>query len=151
MLDKALLVIISMYAISIAFLTIEYTVVDVLDIEVTNYRGETLNGTLIETWMNMDTFNDQSTLIINGTFNENTTDYNRVETSVTAAAAVAWNLIILLTGTQIFALMYFFGVPSPLVAGMVILYMLLLARAIFGYINRVLAGTLSLLTGLISA
>lgn len=137
MLDKALLIIIVMYAISISFLTVEYTIVDVLHVEVTNYRGETLNSTLVETWMDMSVFNEQSQLIINGTFNENTTDYNRVETSITAAAAVAWNLIILLTGTQIFALMYFFGVPFPLVAGMVILYMLLLARAIFGYINRV--------------
>lgn len=126
-----------MYAISIAFLTVEYTLVDVMHVEVENYRGETLNGTLVSTYMNMDTFNAQTLLIINGTFNENTTDYNRVETSVTAAAAVAWNLIILLSGTYIFTIMYFFGVPIPLVIGMVILYIFLLARAIFGYVNRV--------------
>lgn len=137
MIDKALMIIIVMYATSIAFLTVEYTIVDVMHVEVTNYRGETLNGTLVETWMNMEVFNEQSQLIINGTFNQNTTDYNRVETSITAAAAVAWNLIILLTGTQIFALMYFFGVPTPLVGGMVILYMFLLARGIFGYLNRI--------------
>ena len=137
MLDKALMMLIIMYATSVAFLTVEYTIVDVLHVEVINYRGQTLNSTLVETWMNMDVFNEQSQKIINGTFNENTTDYNRVETSITAAAAVAWNLIILLTGTQIFALMYFFGVPWPLVGGLVIIYMVLLARAIFGYINRV--------------
>lgn len=137
MLDKALFVIIAMYAVSIAFITVEYTLVDVMHVEVTNYRGQQLNGTLVSTFMNMDLFNEQTDLIINGTFNENTTDYNRVETSVTAAAAVAWNLVILLSGTYIFAIMYFFGVPTPLIAGMIILYILLLARAIFGYINRV--------------
>ena len=126
-----------MYGISISFITVEYTLVDVMHVDVVNYRGETLNGTLVSTYMNMDTFNAQTLLIINGTFNENTTDYNRVETSVTAAAAVAWNLIILLTGTYIFLIMYFFGVPLPLVIGFVIIYILLLARAIFGYINRV--------------
>ncbi len=137
MIDKALFMIIVMYGMSVAYLTVEYTLVDVMHVEVTNYNGQILNGTLISSWMDMDTFNAQSALIVNGTFNENTTDYNRVENSVTAAAAVAWNLIILLTGTYIFNLILFLGVPPPLVAGMVILYMLLLARAIFGYVNRV--------------
>lgn len=137
MLDKALMIILAMYAMSICYITVEYTLVDVMHITVTNYRGEALSGSLVSTVMNMDVFNDQSALIINGTFNQNTTDYNRVETSITAAAAVAWNLIILLTGTYIFALLYFLGVPTPFIAGMVILYMLLLARAIFGYLNRV--------------
>ena len=137
MLDKALLVIIVMYGMSVAYLSIEYVIVDVFHVPVTNYNGDELDGGLVVTWMQMDKFNSQSLLIINGTFNENTTDYNRVETSVTAAAAVAWNLIILLTGTYIFNLILFMGVPWPFVIGMAVIYMVLLARAIFGYINRV--------------
>ena len=137
MLDKALFIIISMYVLSVAFLTVEYTLVDVLHVTVTNYNGDELTGGLVSTWMDMTTVNSQTQMIINGTFNENTTDYNRVETSITAAAAVAWNLIILLTGMYIFNLILFLGVPPPLVAGFVLLYGFLLARAIFGYINRV--------------
>lgn len=137
MIDKALFIILAMYAISVCYITVEWAIVDVIHVNVTNYRGEVLNSTIVGTYMNMDLFNSQTTLIINGTFNQNTTDYNRVETSITAAAAVAWNLIILLTGTAIFTLLYFLGVPLPLVLGLVVLYLFLLARAIFGYLNRV--------------
>lgn len=137
MLDKALFIVLSIYAISVCYITVEWTVVDVIHVDVKNYRGETLNSTLVNTFMDMETFNAQSLLIINGTFDQNTTDYNRVETSITAAAAVAWNLIILLSGLGIFTLLYFVGVPLPLVVGLAVLYMLLLARAIFGYLNRV--------------
>ena len=138
MLDKALIVIIFMYGMSVAFLTTEYIIVDVFHLTVTNYAGEELTGTLVVTWMQMDTFNEQSLAIINGTYDPtNGTFYNRVETSVTAAAAIAWNLIIILTGLYIFNFIYFMGVPWPFVIGMAVLYMLLLARAIFGYINRV--------------
>lgn len=137
MLDKALFIILCIYSISIAYITVEWAVVDVMHLTVENYRGEELSASLIGGFMNIDLFNSQTDLIINGTFNQNTTPYNRVETSITAAAAVAWNLIILLSGTAIFTLLYFLGVPLPFVLGLAVIYIFLLARAIFGYLNRI--------------
>ena len=137
MLDKALFIILCIYAISVSYITVQWAVVDVMHVTVQNYRGETLSASLIGGFMNINLFNSQTQLIINGTFNQNTTDYNRVENSITAGAAVAWNLIILLSGTAIFTLLYFLGVPLPLVLGLAVIYIFLLARAIFGYLNRV--------------
>ena len=137
MLDKALFIILCIYAVSVSYITVEWALVDVMHVTVTNYRGEVLSSTLIGGFMNINLFNTQTQLIINGTFDQNTTDYNRVENSITAAAAVAWNLIILLSGTAIFTLLYYLGVPLPLVLGLAVIYIFLLARAIFGYLNRV--------------
>lgn len=126
-----------MYAASISFLTIEYTIVDVFHLSVTNYNGDELTGGLVESWLNLETFNTLSQEIDNGTFNQNTTFYNRVETYATAGAAVAWNFITLLSGLYILNLLAFIGVPIPLVLGIAVLYVFLLARTIIGLLQRI--------------
>jgi hypothetical protein len=137
MIDKSIMIIIFMYAASISFLTVEYMFVDVFHITVTNYNGDELTGSLITTWMDQETFNTVSGEIENGTFNANTTFYNKVETYATAGAAVAWNFITLLSGLYIFNLVIFLGVPLPFVIGIAILYVFLLARTIIGLLQRV--------------
>lgn len=137
MIDKPLLIILFMYGASISFLTVEYAVTDVFHITVTNYNGDELSGGLVTTWMDLTTYNSVTGDIVNGTFTGNTTFYNKVETFTTAAAAVAWNLVTLLSGLYIFNLIIFFGVPLPLVTGLAILYILLLARSIIGYIRGI--------------
>lgn len=139
MIDKALLIIIFMYGASVSYLTVEYMMVDVFHITVTNYNGDVLTGGLVSTWMDLTNFNTISGQIVNGTYTpENaTTFYNRVETFTTAAAAVAWNLIELLSGLYIFNLILFLGVPWPFVTGLAVVYMLLLARAIIGYVRGI--------------
>lgn len=139
MIDKALLIIIFMYGASVSYLTVEYMMVDVFHITVTNYNGDVLTGGLVATWMDLTNFNTVSGQIVNGTYTpENaTTFYNRVETFTTAAAAVAWNLIELLSGLYIFNLILFLGVPWPFVTGLAVVYMLLLARAIIGYVRGI--------------
>jgi hypothetical protein len=137
MIDKSIMIIIFMYAASISFLTVEYMFVDVFHITVTNYNGDELTGSLITTWMDQETFNTVSGEIENGTFNVNTTFYNKVETYATAGAAVAWNFVTLLSGLYIFNLVIFLGVPLPFVIGIAILYVFLLARTIIGLLQRV--------------
>lgn len=138
MLNKSIMIIIFMYTVSISYLTIEYSIVDVFHITVTNFDGDELSGGLVQTWMQMETFNDATEDIINGTYDPtNGTFYNRVETSVTAAAAVTWTLISLLTGLYIFNLIAFLGVPTPFIVGLAILYVILLARTIIGLLQRV--------------
>ena len=137
MIDKPLVIILFMYCMSISYLTLEYTVVDVYHITVKNYNGEVLTGTFVTDWMKLSDFNTLTGDIVEGTFTGNTTFYNKVETFTTAAAAVAWNLIALLSGLYILNLILFLGVPEVLVIGIGILYALLLARSIIGYIRGI--------------
>ena len=137
MIDKSIMIIIFMYAASISFLTVEYVFVDVFHITVTNYNGQELTGGLVTNFMDLETFDAVSGAIVNGTFNQNTTFYNKVETYATAGAAVAWNFVTLLSGLYIFNLVIFLGVPLPFVIGIAILYVFLLARTIIGLLQRV--------------
>ena len=127
-----------MYGLSISYLTVEYTFVDVFHLEIQNLDGVTLTGTAVQDWIKLDDLNDNTAEIINGTYTPtNGTFYDRVETSVTAGAAVAWNFITILTGLYIFNLILFLGVPSPLVIGLGILYVILLARTIIALVRGV--------------
>jgi len=127
-----------MYGASISFLTIEYVMIDVFHIEVTNYAGQQLTGAFVTTQLNLEAFNTISQAISNGTYDPtNGTFYNRVETYATAGAAVAWNFVSLLTGLYIFNLLTFMGVPLPFVIGLAILYVFLLARTIIGLLQRI--------------
>lgn len=126
-----------MYGLSISYLTVEYTFVDVFHLEIRNLDGVLLTGGVVQDWVKLDQLNENTANIINGTFNENTTLYNRVETAVTAGAAVGWNFVLVLTGLYIFNLILFLGVPSPFVVGMAILYVILLARTIVALIRGV--------------
>lgn len=137
MIDKSIFIILFMYGLSISYLTVEYTFVDVFHIEITNFNGEVLTGGLVESWIQMDTLNSLTTDIIEGNYENNSTFYDKVETSVTAGAAVGWNFITLLTGLYIFNLILFLGVPSPLVAGLAVLYVILLARTIIALVRGV--------------
>ena len=127
-----------MYAASISYLTVEYAFVDVFHLTITNFDGQELNGGLVETWLNINEFNQKSGLIITGSYTPiNATFYDRVETFTTAAAAVAWNLISLLTGMAILNLVLFLGVPPVFVAGIAVLYTLLLARTIIALVRGI--------------
>ena len=137
MIDKSIIIIIFMYGASISFLTIEYVMVDVFHITVTNYAGQQLTGAFVTTQLNLDEFNTISEAIDQGTYTQNTTFYDRVETYATAGAAVAWNFISILSGLYIFNLLTFMGVPIPLVTGLAILYVFLLARTIIGLLQRI--------------
>ena len=137
MIDKSIMLILTMYALMIGFLTVEFMINDVLHTNFVNANGDVLEPTLVTTWLNLENFNTISQEMVNGTFNQNTTFYNKVETYATAGAAVAWNFVALLTGLQMFSVLAFFGVPLPLVTGLAMLYVFLLARTIIGLLQRI--------------
>ena len=137
MIDKSIMIIIFMYGASISFLTVEYIMVDVFHITVTNYAGQQLTGAFVTTQLNLDQFNTLSLEIQNGTYNQNSTFYDKVETYATAGAAVAWNFVSILSGLYVFNLLTFLGVPLPFVTGLAILYVFLLARTIIGLLQRI--------------
>lgn len=134
--EKALYIIIFMYAASYSVAGVQYVIGDYYDIQITNYDGAEIQSPL-EVIIDLTTFNTVSDEIVNGTFTGNTTYYDKVETFTTAAAAIAWNLVLLLSGTYIFNFLYLLGVPAYFVAIFVVLYLLLLARAIIGYIRGI--------------
>ena len=139
MIDKSILIILFMYGLSISFLTVEYMFVDVFHLTIENLSGTTLTGASVSGWMKLSDLNSNTADIINGTYTpvNATTFYDKVETSVTAGAAVAWTFIQILTGLYILNLIYFFGVPLPFVVGFGILYVILLARTIIAMVRGV--------------
>ena len=56
---------------------------------------------------------------------------------VIAGATIAWQLFQLLTGTYIFNLLYLFGLPTLLIAGMTILYVFLLINTLIAKIRGI--------------
>ena len=139
MMEKSLMIIIFMYCASFSVIGVEYVIADVLHMDLVNYAGIPIKDNVFN-FLDEAALNNQTQMIVNGTYepvNATETFYNKVETFTTAAAAVAWNLILILSGTYIFNFMYLMGVPDVFVAIFVSLYVLLLARAIIGYIRGI--------------
>lgn len=53
------------------------------------------------------------------------------------AAYIAWDLIALVSGVYVFTTLYYIGMPSIMVIGIGIIYLILLLRAIFGWIRGI--------------
>lgn len=136
MLEKALIVIIFMYAASYSVLAAQYVIGDVIGVELTSYEGVPIRSHVI-TFIDESALNAQIDTIVTANFTGNSTYYDKVETSTTSAAFVAWELVQLLTGTYIFNFMWLMGIPLYFVAIFVILYLFLLARAIIGYVRGI--------------
>ena len=136
MIDKALMIIIFMYAVGFSMLGIQYTLADTFGITMTNMEGTPIKSAL-HGFIKDDNTNERTQNIVSADFQGNSTYYDRVETFTTGAAFVAWELVTLMTGTYIFYIMFLFGVPEIFVLVFVTLYVLLLARAILGYVRGI--------------
>ena len=149
MIDKTLVIIIFMYAISFSILGIQYelgdiygvTLVTIVDLRDSSGNIVTPAGTAIESsllgFINQGELNQRAINIVQGNFTGNTTYYDKVETFTTGAAFVAWELVTLLSGTYIFNMMYLLGVPLYFVIGFLALYLFLLARTIIGLVRGI--------------
>ena len=136
MIENALNIMLFMWCVSFSVFGIQFVVGDVLDVDITNYRGEPVRSHLAS-MINTDQINQVTVDIIEGDYKDNSTEYDKVEDYGIAAAFVAWELILLLSGTYIFSFLHLMGVPLIFVSVLVILYLMLLARAIVGYIRGV--------------
>lgn len=136
MIDKALMIIIFMYAVGFSMLGIQYTLADTFGITMTNMEGTPIKSAL-HGFIKDDEINERTQNIVSANFQGNSTYYDKVETFTTGAAFVAWELVTLMTGTYIFYIMFLFGVPEIFVLVFVTLYVLLLARAIIGYVRGI--------------
>ena len=125
-----------MYAASISIIGVQITIANVYDIELTNLNGVSISSSIVG-FLQQGTFNQKAVNIVQANFTGNTTYYDRVETFLTGTAFVAWELVQLLSGTYIFNFLYLMGMPLVFVTGFLMLYLLLLARAVIGYVRGV--------------
>lgn len=135
--DLALVMVIGMYALSLMLIGFEYSFSQLAGVDMTSpVTGEPM-GSLVVGYLQEAELNDRSSAIVTANFTTNSTFYDRVETSITGAAFVAWELIQLLSGTYIFNVLQLLGVPIWLINVIITIYILLLARLIVGYIQKV--------------
>ena len=136
MMEKALIIILFMYSTSFAIYGGQYVIGDVFNVTLTSYDGTPLKSYLLD-FFEEGTLNTVTGNIVNGTYVDNGTSYSRILDFSIAAAYIAWELVTLLTGLYIFNFIYLMGVPLIFVTPIVILYLILLARAIIGYIRGI--------------
>ncbi len=125
-----------MYAASLSIVGVQAVLANVYDIELTNLDGVPITSSVVG-FLSEDEFNERTASIVAANFTTNSTYYDRIETFTTGAAFVAWELVTLLTGTYIFNFLYLMGMPIEFVTAFLMLYLLLLARAIIGLVRGI--------------
>ena len=119
-----------MYSVSFSVLGTQYILGDIIGITMTNFEGTPVTSNLLA-MIDVDALNISTSNVVN-------TNETTVKTDpVIGAAAIAWEIFLLLTGTYIFNIMILFGVPVIFVSGLIFLYLIMLARAIIAYLRGI--------------
>lgn len=130
MIEKALIIIIFMYSMSFSMLGVQYILGDTFGITMTSMTGVPLKSNLLS-------ITDIDTLNILGA-NVTGTNATVIRTDpITAAAEMAYEVFLLITGTYIFNMLLLFDVPVVFVAGLILIYVMLMMRAVIGYLRGV--------------
>ena len=130
MIEKALIIIVFMYATSFSMIAGQYMLGDVFGVTMVNFEGIEVRSNLLD-------------VIDEGNLNSVTGNLNSLnQTTITdnpivAAGGLVWDIVTLLTGTYIFNMLLFFGVPPIFIGGMVVIYSLMLFRTLIGYLRGV--------------
>jgi hypothetical protein len=132
--DIALIMMITMYIASFALLGVQWELADTYGYTLKNFDGVEVKSAIHE-YVKQEQLNTYTNSIVSADYQGNSTAYDKIETSVTAGVFVVWELIGLMTGTHVFSLLILLGVPPIFVSIFVIAYILLLARAIIGYLR----------------
>ena len=138
MIEKALIIVIAMYAMSLAVIGVQFEA-NRIGITITNFDGVPIESQIVN-YINQEQFNAITINVVTGNYSdtgENTTYYSKIETFTTGAAFVAWELVQLLSGTYIFNFLFLLGVPYLFVAGFIMIYLILLARAVIGLVRGI--------------
>ena len=130
--EKAIVVIIFMYATSFSLLSAQYVISDVFGSTLTSpVTGQPIKSNVLSSVININLINQQQQNITSNSRNATVTN------PIGTAASMAWELMQILTGTYIFNILYLLGVPAIAISGMVVIYIILLARAIIAYIRGI--------------
>lgn len=124
-----------MYSVSFAVLAGQYLIGDVFGITLKNYNGDEIRTPLLDV-IDQDTLNSVTLSIANANDTRDDT-LSALENAYQVGISVGFDLVMLLTGTYIFNLLWLLGVPPIIIAGMVIIYAILLGRALIAYIRGV--------------
>lgn len=129
MIEKALIAIVFMYAVSFSLLGGQF-IMDTFGITMTNTEGVEIRSSLLSI---VDT--DEINAVTGELTSVNGTEAGADPFGVAAILTV--ELLQLMTGTYIFNILFLFGVPAIFVYGMVVLYALLLFRALIAYLRGI--------------
>lgn len=135
MIDKSIYIILFMYFLSFGMLGIQYVIGDAFNIEMTSFDGTPIKPALLSI-TDIDNLNTVTTNIANATDAENST-LDAITNAFQLGYNVGKDLLLLLTGTYIFNVLYLLGVPAIIIVGMVIIYVLLLGRTLIALIRGV--------------
>jgi len=138
MIDKPFYIIIAAYSFSFGLLGAQF-MADSYGIVLTAPDGTVIKNALLE-YINEDqinTFSSNVTASNNGTGDGSSSFGAWGLQPIIEAANIATFLFYLMTGTLIFNFLYLFGVPAIFIIPIVVIYFILLARAIIALIRGV--------------
>ncbi len=119
-----------MYAASFSLLGTQYILGDVFGITMTNFEGSEIRSNVL------DVIDTGSLNTVTG--NLNNLNQTTVESNpITAAAELVWDVLTLLTGTYVFNVLALLGVPNIIIAGMVVIYAVMLFRTLIAYLRGI--------------
>jgi|APSaa5957512535_1039671.scaffolds.fasta_scaffold111497_2 hypothetical protein len=130
MIEKPLIIIVFLYASSFGLLGAQYVLADTFGIALVNFEGVEIQSNLL------DIINEDSLNSVTG--NLNTLNQTTIETDpITAAGELLWDVLTILTGTYVFNLLSLLGVPDIIIAGMVIIYAIMLFRTLIALLRGI--------------
>ena len=129
MMEKSLILIIFMYIAGASLVGAQYIWADVFHVTMTNFQGVPLKNNLLND-INMNSINGVGKGVLNNT-------QTSAANAVVFTAQVAWDLILLMSGTAIFDFLAQMGVPIIFITIFVIGYLFLLVRTIMGYVRGI--------------
>ena len=118
-----------MYAVSFGILGAQF-VADAFGVTITNFEGTAIKSNILS-MIDVDALNTSTLNAVNTNQTTITTD------PIIAAAGLALELFLLLTGTYVFNIMILFGVPVIFVSGFVLLYLIMLIRTFIAYLRGI--------------
>ena len=128
MLEKGLIIIVFMYCMSFSFIGVQYMMADAVGITLKSVSGTPIQSEIV-TRANIGSLDQLAQ-------DAAETDEGLISTNpVLAAAALTWELFQIMTGTYIFTILLIFDIPPPFVTGIIIIYTILMIRAIIGYLR----------------
>lgn len=126
--EKALVIMVFLWASGFGLLTAQYVFADVYHITMTSpVTGAPMKSALL-TYFNIDTINTIGS-------NVTSTPRSSIVSNINEFLSIVWEIIQILTGTYVFNLFNLLGIPTITTAGFIVLYLFLLIRAYIAYIR----------------
>ncbi len=132
MINKPLYIIIFVYIAGLSFLGGQF-LADSYGITIRAPDGTPIRSNIVDI-INVDDLNTASDVITNST---GAREDEFITDPIFAGATLAWELFLLLTGLEIFNIMYLFGIPIIFIIPITLVYIILLANTLIAKIRGV--------------